>query len=151
VGVGAAGEVGSSQPLVLNATGSRDLDGLSAVPFKYTWACVDTASGAACTNAGNGQVVDMALLWQGGAEAGNAGAVVSLPAGTLRAGMYSFTVIVSKGVAGGLLPRVLRSSRFVGDWKWRCVCDGRAGLYTRLCCSPAAVPYSAVAPHTVQA
>ncbi len=106
-----AGEVGTSKPLVLNATESRDLDGLSSVPFQFLWACVDVASNSPCVQATNGAVLSLASMYASDAGAAGQGSVVHIPAGLLRTGTYTFTVEVSKGIAGGLVPRTLRSSK----------------------------------------
>jgi hypothetical protein len=103
------GEVGSAQALVLNASSSRDLDGLTAVPFQFSWACEDASTRVACIRAdtSDGQVLNMESLKVG------SGAEVRVPPGYLRAGVYQFSVVASKGVAGGLLPNVFRNSRWV--------------------------------------
>ncbi len=96
-----SGELGSAQPLLLNATASQDLDGFSAVPFRYSWSCVESASRAACVRA-SGAALDMAAY---------VGGTVALPEGTLRAGVYVFSVAVTKGFAGGLIPHSYRVAR----------------------------------------
>ena len=111
-----SGEVGSAQALVLNASSSRDLDGLSAVPFQYAWTCEDASTRGMCIRAdtGDAQALSMESLKE------DSGAVVRVPPGYLRAGVYQFSVVASKGISGGLLPNVLRNSRCV-LWLWSTV------------------------------
>ncbi len=101
-----AGEVGTSQPLTLNATGSQDLDGFSTVPFQFTWSCFDVSTRESCVKP-DGASLDMR---QFGTSASNA--VVVLPAGSLRAGAYTFTVLAFKGTVGAAIPNLYRNSRF---------------------------------------
>ena len=106
-----AGEVGTSQALTLNASLSLDLDGFSTVPFQYTWMCQDSTTLSPCVRP-DGTTVDMSTM---GTAAGMA--VVVVPAGTMRAGTYFFTVTVSKGVIGGIIPNVYRSAKYVLHWR----------------------------------
>jgi hypothetical protein len=86
----------------LDASKSVDLDGLST-PFSFQWSC--TANGEACfTDAGGAFSVADAVALSGSP------AVLAVSNGTLSMGMYVFTVTVSKGAVGELIPNHYRSS-----------------------------------------
>ena len=97
-------EVGVLSDCVIDASTSRDLDGLNAtvVPFAYSWTCSDADTAAVCVNA-DGVLLDLSVY----ASQDNSALVI--PGGTLRVSRYRFGVTVSKGRAGGLIPYHFRS------------------------------------------
>jgi hypothetical protein len=105
-----AGELGSSSPVVLDASGSRDLDGVptTVVPFAYTWSCRPLQPGTTveaasqCTDV-SGRPLDMAVMLVNAT-------VAVVPGNTLVAGAYAFAVVATKGTTGSLIPRALRSA-----------------------------------------
>ena len=109
LGVDRAGEIGSSQPLVLNASASMDLDGFTAVPWQFSWTCTAVATQSPCVAAVDGSVLDLT----GFSVSGSSLATLSLPGGSLHAGVYSFGVVATKGSVGGRIPWAYRVSRWV--------------------------------------
>ena len=98
-------QIGSGSPLTLNASGSQDLDRLTAVPFEFSWGCwvLEDVTYVPCTN-GAGDSLDLSSYLNFD------NSIMAIPPATLPAGKYKYTVTVTKGSVGGRIPNHFRTS-----------------------------------------
>ena len=103
-------QVGSETAWNVSALSSVDNDNITEAAFAYAWSCslvVDGAvSGSPCQDV-NGTALDFTV---GSPLLASSGAVAVFQPGVLLAGVYSFTVLVSKGTPGAAVPAHYRSS-----------------------------------------
>ena len=95
--------VGFDASWQLDASRSVDLDGVVDDPFVFAWDCA-MIDGSSCTTAASA-----VFSPADGFAASCSDAVLAVANGTLPMGVYVFTVAVSKGVQGGLIPYHYRS------------------------------------------
>jgi hypothetical protein len=107
---GSSRSVGSQTSWTLSANSSIDFDGITFDVFSYHWNCSTLGSdGISFTACNNTLGEDLDLTMSGPHWAFN-GSMLTFGPGVLSAGVYSFTVTVSKGFAGGLIPYHYRNS-----------------------------------------
>ena len=96
----------------LSAAASVDLDGLTNVPFTYTWTCLK-AFGATSAASASGSLSFTEPCTPGATSTTVYGSDAVLTVADPRvfgAGVYQFTVVAAKGEHGAKLPASLRSS-----------------------------------------
>ena len=95
--MGGSRVISQQSALLLDGSASLDFDLIAWDPFVYTWDCSYTgqASGGACPTSA-GVLLSASVPFNQ--------AAMSISAGVLAAGMYTFTLTVSKGSVGGTIP-----------------------------------------------
>lgn len=115
---GAARTVGTANAITVDATQSFDEDAISQVKMHYAWSCGVADTSAAAQTGDNGgpapllPCTDFSGLDITAALPSGIGArSLYMPAGTLTAGDYTFTVTITKGTAGAPIPTHLRTAQ----------------------------------------
>jgi REJ domain len=107
---GSSRSVGSQTSWTISANSSVDLDGIALTTFSFSWSCSALGSDGTSATVCNNTIGEALDLSPSGPHWSSNGSMLSFESGVLSAGLYTFTVVVSKGAPGGLIPNHFRSS-----------------------------------------